>query len=445
MANIDWVANTIQRLDGRTHSHAFQQDAAQPNKINAIISTDPPYYDNIGYADLSDFFYVWLRRSLQLFYPDMLATLQVPKLDELVATPYRHGGKDAAEKFFLNGMTRAIGQMANEAPVDSVVAIYYAFKQSETADDGTASTGWVTFLEATLSAGLGVFGTWPMRTELGNRMVSMGTNALASSVILVCRKRDPNATTITRADFRRALRTEMPAALRDLQHGNIAPVDVAQAAIGPGMGVYSRHAKVLEADGSAMTVRSALQLINEILDEHLTEGEGEFDSDTRFAITWYESHAFNAGPYGDAETLARARAVSVDGIAEAGIATSGGGKVRLIKRADLPADWDPSKDNRLTIWESTQHLIKRLEEGGESSAATLLAQLGTKAATARDLAYRLYMTCERKGWADEARAYNGLVIAWPDMEKLAHNAAAASPSLDKNDRFNSGKAQGELL
>jgi len=390
----------------------------------AILSTDPPYYDNIGYADLSDFFYVWLRRSLRAIYPKLFGTMLVPKASELVATPYRHGGKAEAEAFFLDGMTRAIEAMVRATPKAVPVTIYYAFKQSELKTEGLSSTGWETFLDAVLRAGFSVTGTWPVRTELSNRMIASGTNALASSIVLVCRKRPTGAPTITRGDFRRLLKGELPGALKALQKGNIAPVDLAQASIGPGMAVFSRHARVLEADGTPMTVRAALQLIHQVMDEVRGEEEGELDRDTRFAVTWLESHGFEAGPYGEAETLATARSVSVAGVQEAGILHAAAGKVRLLTRDDLPDDWDPATDARLTVWEATQHLIKRLDSGGEGAAAALLAQLGPVGERARDLAYRLYTLCERRGWAEEARAYNGLVIAWPALENLAGGAGA---------------------
>jgi len=421
-----FVAKVLDSLRPTVGGIALQQDATQPSPETRVVSTDPPYYDNIGYADLSDFFYVWLRRTLRDVLPLETSTLLVPKRDELVADPSRHGGRDAAERFFVDGMTKALQSLhASTSPV-APTTVYYAFKQAETGNKGTSSTGWETFLEAVVRAGFEIRGTWPVRTERAGRSRDIGSNALATSVVLAIRHRAAEASVSTSSDFRRALRQELPAALRALQHSRIAPVDVAQAAIGPGMAVYSRYAKVLEPDGSAMTVRSALRLVNEMLDEHLTAQECEFDADTRFAVTWYEVHAFEAGPYGEAETLAKARAVAVSGIAEAGILRSGGGKVRLLKRQELPADWDPANDTRLTVWEATQHLIKRLEEKGEDAAADLLERLGGAGDAARDLAYRLYTACERKGWAEEARAYNGLVAAWADLERLA-TARAAIP------------------
>lgn len=396
-------------------------DAAQVSLGDAEISTDPPYFDNIGYADLSDYFYIWLRRSLGSIYPDVFSTVLVPKEAELIAAPYRHGGRLAAEQFFMHGMMRALGQMARGSGT-SPIAVYYAFKQAEEGvlDDGASSTGWETFLEATIAATLEVVGTLPVRSERGSRMRDLGSNALASSIVLVCRKRSASAPVTTRGEFRRLLRKELPSALKKLQQGNIAPVDVAQASIGPGMEIFSRHKQVLEADGKPMTVRSALQLINEVLDEYLASGEGDFDADTRFAITWYEQHGWEAGPYGDAETLAKARNVSVGGVVEAGICQSAAGKVRILKRSEMrPLDYDPAADERPTVWEFTQHMIRNLEDDGEEAAARLLKKLGSAADATRELAYRLYNTCERKKWAEDARSYNALILAWTELEKLA--------------------------
>jgi putative DNA methylase len=428
------VALCLERLlaesaPGESHQLDACAPAQDSDRGPAILCTDPPYYDNIGYADLADFFYCWLRRTLRRVFPLETSTVVSPKREELVASPYRHGSKDAAQRFFLDGMTRALCRLLQASTNEIPTAIYYAFKQAESDTDGHASTGWETFLESVLRAGFSINGTWPTRSERLHGL-KQGINALSSSIVLVCAPRSTGAATCTKSDIRRALRQELPVALRVLQHGNIAPVDVAQAALGPGMAIFSRYAKVLEADGSPMTVRAALQLINEVLDEYLTAQEGELDSDSRFAVTWYENHAFDAGQYGEAETLAKARAVAVAGLAEAGILKSGGGKVRLLKRSELPDDWDPAKDSRLTVWEATQHLIKRLDEQGEAAAAELLVRLGSLAGAARDLAYRLYSTCERKRWAEEAQAYNGLVVAWPDLERLASQAGepASTPA-----------------
>ena len=331
-----------------------------------LVSTDPPYYDNIGYADLTDFFYVWLRRSLKPVIPELFATMAVPKGEELVATPYRHGSKDKAEVFFLDGMTQAMHRIAEQAHPAFPVTIYYAFKQSESdAADGTTSTGWETFLDAVIRAGFAISGTWPMRTELGNRMVGSGTNALASSIILVCRPRADDAPTATRREFVAALKAELPVALAHLQRGNIAPVDLAQAAIGPGMAVYTRYAKVLDAEGKPIIVREALALINQTLDESLAEQEGDFDADTRWAVTWFEQSGFAEGEYGVAETLSKAKNTSISGMVDAGILESSRGKVRLLRPDELPEDWDPATDPRLTAWEVVHHLIRALESGGE--------------------------------------------------------------------------------
>ena len=418
---IDWVAKAIAPLPANGSGTAYQEDAASPSGgvVGGVVSTDPPYFDNVPYADLSDYFYVWLRRALRPVHPTLFQTVLVPKADELVAEPFRHGGKQEAETFFMSGMMKVASRIAVSLPAAYPTTIYYAFKQSEAKGDGTSSTGWEAFLEAVGASGLSVVGTWPVRTERSGRLRDTGSNALASSIVLVCRKRQGGSSSITRSEFRRQLREELPPALKALQKGNIAPVDMAQASIGPGMAIFSRHSKVIEADGSAMPVRTALQMINEALDDYLAEQTGEFGPDTRFAVTWFETRGFEAGPFGDAETLAKARNVSVEGVQQAGILHSAAGKVRLLKRDELPDEWDPATDPRLTVWEATQHLIKRLENQGEQAAADLLAQLGSKAEPARDLAYRLYTTCERKKWADEARAYNGLVVAWPELARLA--------------------------
>jgi len=405
---------------GAVHGCAIQADAGtQATSIDRVVSTDPPYYDDIGYADLSDSFYVWLRRSLRPVFPDLFATLAVPKAEELVATPYRHGSKKKAEAFFLDGMTQAMRRLAIQAHPAFPVTIYYAFKQAESdGSDGTTNTGWDTFLAAIIEAGLAITGTWPMRTELSNRMIGSGSNALASSIVLVCRKRLADAPRATRREFVTALKAQLPVALAHLQRGNIAPVDLAQAAIGPGMAVYTRYAKVLDAEGKALTVRVALALINQTLDEALAEQEGDFDADSRWALVWFEQSGFAEGEYGVAEQLSKSKNTSVAGMVEAGILESRHGKVRLLRPEELPADWDPATDARLTAWEVVHHLIRVLESGGEGSAAELVAKLGAKAEVGRELAYRLYALCERKKRAAEALAYNGLVQSWPEIVRL---------------------------
>ena len=420
-ALLGWVEKFLLQAPANPYGHSRQQDASvQSESARKLVSTDPPYYDNIGYADLSDFFYVWLRRALRSVFPELFATLAVPKVEELVATPYRHGNKEKAEAFFLDGMTRVMQRLDEQAHPGFPVTIYYAFKQAESdGENGTASTGWDTFLDAVIQAGFAITGTWPIRTERGARSLSIGTNALASSIVLVCRPRPRNAPTATRRDFLNALKAELPQALKHLQRGNIAPVDLAQAAIGPGMAVYTRYARVLDAAGQPVSVREALALINQTLDEVLAEQEGDFDADSRWAVAWFEQYGFAEGEYGVAETLSKAKNTSVGGLAEAGILISKGGKVRLLRPHELPADWDPATDKRLTVWEMTHQLIRVLEAGGEPAAAALAAQLGSRAELARELAYRLYTICERKKRAPEALAYNALVQSWPEITRLA--------------------------
>ena len=427
---VQWTAESVDGIAAICDSSvgaSTQADAAhQSLSTNKIISTDPPYYDNIGYADLSDFFYVWLRRSLRSTFPDLFATMAVPKTEELIATQYRHGNKERAETFFLAGMTEAMRRLAEQSHPGFPVSIYYAFKQSEKrGETGTTSTGWETFLDAVIRAGFSVTGTWPIRTELSNRTIGMGTNALASSIVLVCRKRPEDAPLATRREFVAALKAELPSALAHLQSGNIAPVDLAQAAIGPGMAVYTRYAKVLDAQGNPVSVRDALALINHTLDEVLAEQEGEFDADTRWALSWFEQQGFTAGEYGVAETLATARNTSVAGMVEAGILESKAGKVRLLRPEELPEDWDPAADRRLPVWEVVHHLVRVLESDGETGAARLVRQLGGVAETARELAYRLYSVAERKNRSAEALSYNGLVQSWPEIARLARQEAPA--------------------
>jgi putative DNA methylase len=431
---IDKGAMVIDAFPASTLSSASQLDASvQTISLDKVVSTDPPYYDNIGYADLSDFFYVWLRRSLKFVFPDLFATLAVPKAEELVATPYRHGSKEKAERFFLDGMTQAMHRLAEQAHPAFPVTIYYAFKQSESDGvDGTTNTGWDTFLAAVIEAGFATSGTWPVRTEGSGRMIAMGTNALASSIVLVCRKRPAEAPTATRREFVIALKSELPKALAHLQAGNIAPVDLAQAAIGPGMAVYTRYAKVLDADGKPVPVRAALALINQVLDEALAEQEGDFDADTRWALTWFEQMGFNDGDYGIAEQLSKSKNTAVQGLVEAGIILSKAGKVRLLKPAELPPDWNPTTDVRLTVWEMVHQLIRVLEVSGESAAADLVAKLGSQAEIARELCYRLYTLCERKKRANEAMSYNGLVQSWPEITRLAQE----KPSAVASDTYN---------
>lgn len=416
----NWTAESLDVMGYGSPGSELQIDAASrlvPD--DAVISTDPPYYDNIGYADLSDFFYVWLRRSLRSTYPDLFGGMLVPKAEELVATPYRHGSKENAENFFLEGMTQAMRNMATQGNQEYPAAIYYAFKQSEVEAGGVSSTGWATFLEAVLEAGYAINGTWPMRTEWSARMIGMDSNALASSIVMVCRPRPAGAPLTTRADFLRELRRTLPGALSALTASNIAPVDMAQASIGPGMAVYSKYAQVLESDGSRMPVRVALQLINAALDEFLAEQEGHLDEDTRFAVTWFETHGTAEAAYGDAETLATARGVSVSGVVEAGLITARAGRVKLVAREEMPTDWTPQTDKHPTAWEAVQHLARINDAQGAEAAGELMAQLGDLADSARQLAYRLYGICERKGWSAEGQVYNALVTSWGEAAEAA--------------------------
>lgn len=426
-ATSESMSKTIAAAYAANEVAVMQRDAtAIPLDSEICFSTDPPYYDNINYADLSDFFYVWLRRSLSKVYPDLFSTLLVPKKQELIAAPHRFdGNKDKAQAFFEEGLGKVFERMRVAQDDSYPLTVFYAFKQAEddsnienSGTSAVASTGWETMLEGLIRAGFVVTGTWPMRTERPTG-VKVAMNALASSIVLVCRPRTENAPLATRREFLNALKRELPDALKKLQHGNIAPVDLAQAAIGPGMAVFSRYSKVVESDGSPMRVRTALQLINQALDEVLAEQESEYDAETRWAVAWFDQFGTSDGPYGTAETLSKAKNTSVSGMDEAGVTTSRAGKVRLLRRDELSEDWSPTEDSRTTVWEVTQHLIRALDTGGEQAAATLLAQIGGMGDVARDLAYRLYTTSERKGWTQEALAYNSLVVAWPEISRLA--------------------------
>jgi putative DNA methylase len=399
---------------------AVQADAAvQSISAGKAISTDPPYYDNVAYADLSDFFYVWLRRTMKPVFPELFATLVTPKTEELIAAPYRHGSKEKAEAFFLAGMARAMHCLAEKAHPAIPVTIYYAFKQSETqTEKGTTSTGWETFLEAVNRAGLAVTGTWPMRTEQSVGLKG-NINSLASCIVLVCRQRSANAPTISRRAFQRELNRVLPEALDEMtrgsggDHSSVAPVDLSQAIIGPGMGVFSKYATVLEADGSPMNVKTALSLINRFL------AEDDFDHDTQFCLHWFEQYGWKDGKFGDADTLARAKGTSVEGVKQAGVLSATGGVVRLLKWAEYNADWDAGSDVRLPVWEALHHLIRVFKTEGESGAGAVLTAVQAKAEATRQLAYRLYTLCERAGWAEDARPYNEIITSWSAIESAA--------------------------
>lgn len=421
-AMCQWIRRCIDRVAPASIGKVHQIDAQTVNyPENAVVCTDPPYYDNICYADLSDFFYCWMRPLLKSVYPDLFSVLATPKSEELVATAYRHESREAAELFFLDGMSKAIFNMSQQVLTEYPTTIYYAFKQSEIDQDGVSSTGWSTFLKAVLDAGYLIVGTWPMRTEMANRMIASGTNALANSIVLVCLKRDESAESISRAEFISALKRELPPAIAELQKVNISPADMPQSAIGPGMAVFSRYKAVLEADDSAMTVKTALQLINRELDEFLGGVQGEFDADTRFTITWFEQNGMEVGEYGIANSIATARGISVESVKHAGIVESIAGKVRILKRNELDTDWDPAADSYLTVWECCQHLIRELEQDGERAAARLLQKISPSLAdSAKELAYCLYDICiNKRRDATEAASYNGLIAVWSELTRQA--------------------------
>jgi len=423
---IGWVVGVTELSPTLSRGQAAQADAqTQTLSRHAVVSTDPPYFDNIGYADLSDFFYVWLRRNLSDIYPDLFATVAVPKAEELVATPYRHGSKDGAEAFFMKGMTDAMIRLASLSHIGLPVTIYYAYKQSETdSNSGTASTGWETFLEAVVAAGFSISGTWPMRTELMTRSVGRNSNALASSIVLVCRKRPEDARRISRSDFLGRLRSEFPSAFTKLQAASIAPVDLAQAAIGPGMAIYTSFSKVEAPDGTRVGVHDALSMINQVLDETLAEQEGDFEPQERLAIAWFEEYGFNGGEYGRAEILSKAKNASLTTLVEGGVIEARHGKVRLLRPSELSPVWDPSRGAHLLSWVVLHQLIRALEADGEAASAAVMAKVPDwYLEPAQELAYRLYVVAERKGWTGEALSYNSLIQSWREISRLSRDMA----------------------
>ena len=410
----------LERLPAHTTSVAYQADAAARDYAGFVVSTDPPYYDNIGYSDLSDFFYVWLRRSLRDVHPALFASMLVPKAEELVANLYRHQGRDGAERFFEAGFGHVFARAREGASADFPITVYYAFKQSELEQEGVSSTGWATILGAMIQGGWAITATWPVRSERGGRMISVGTNALASSIVLVLRPRHETAGQTTRRGFLTALRRELPAALERMSEGAIAPVDLAQATIGPGMAVFSRYERVVENDGSDMSVKTALALINQMLDEVLAEQEGDLDPDTRFCLKWYEQYGWAKAAFGDADVLSRAYNTSVRGLGDAGVLTQGDGVVQLVRPQDLPASWNPLTDHRISVWEVTLQLARVLsaEDGGIQAAAKLMAAAGSRAEvdveSVQRLAYRLYEMTQ-KSRPDDARLFNLLGGSWSDL------------------------------
>lgn len=430
------MVKAIETLPLRVAGHALQLDAqSQTSSRDSVVSTDPPYYDNIGYADLSDFFYVWLRRSLRGVLPDVFPTVAVPKSEELVATPYRHGGKDKAEAFFLDGMTQAMQQLSAQGHPAFPVTIYYAFKQSETkAGADVASTGWETFLGAVKKSGLTVSGTDPMRTEMGNRMIGADTNALASSIVLTCWPRPENAPTATRTEFLQELGAEMRNALPLLTNGEIAPVDLAQASIGPGMAVYSKYSAVIRQDGQPVTVREALQDINAAVDRYMEEMEQSFDSTTRFCIAWYDQFGFGDGPFGDADTLSRAKNAAPNALERQHLAEMGGGKFRLLPPGSYPVGIASLAERPFggSAWEACLRLVSTLEgDGGESATAALARELGEgPSARARQLAVRLFVIADKRKRSADAQVFNALDASWSAIqEKMAAQAAGGQGRL----------------
>ncbi|WP_426940074.1 DUF1156 domain-containing protein [Pseudarthrobacter sp. S6] len=429
---LEWVEKAVRSAGQKTAGHAIQADASSRDYSGMVVSTDPPYYDNIGYSDLSDFFYVWQRRALRTIHPKLMATLLVPKTEELVANAYRHGSKKSAEEFFESGFEDVFVNMRKGANPDYPISVFYAFKQSETTSDGSSSTGWATILEGIVRAGWMVTATWPVRSERGARLIGVGSNALASSIVLACRPRSESASSNDRGGFLSVLRSELPSKLRELQQAAVAPVDLAQSTIGPGMAVFTRFSKVTEADGSTMGVRSALELINQVLAEVLNELEGDFDSDTRWAITWFRQHGFEEGAFGEAETLATALNTSLPGLERGGILTSRGGKVQLFAPAKVPDDYDPRRDHRLSVWEASLHTARVLDEKGIEAAGQLVAKL-KKAPGSRidfdavkELAYLLYSIAELKNWSTIGQTFNNLATAWPDILRASESGAATT-------------------
>ena len=430
LEDAEWTVRSLERLPLGDVDPGFanQRDAGVLASNGDLVATDPPYYDNIGYSDLSDFFYVWLRRSLRDVFPDLLSTMLVPKAEELVANPYRHEGKEGAREFFEDGFRGVFAQARESALPNFPITVYYAFKQSDATEDGKASTGWETLLDGMIGSGWAITATWPMRSELSNRMLSQGTNALASSIVLALRPRPEDAPTTDRRGLIAALQAELPDALRKLQQGAIAPVDLPQAAIGPGMAVFSRYSKVIEDDGSAMTVRSALARINEILDQVLNEQEGDFDPTTRFAIAWYRQHGYGTGTFGDADNIARARNTSVETMDRDGILNSVAGKVTLLAPDAAPEDYDPLADDRISAWELLHNLIAALERGGLPEAGPLLARAEERPDAAidpeliKELAFLLFSIAEKNGWTKDALAFNTIATAWPDVVAASRRA-----------------------
>jgi len=427
------LARAIERTPATSPNSIIAHNAAQELPFcEVVIATDPPYYDNVGYADLSDFFYVWLRKNQYEIWPNIFRRLTTPKDEELVAATARHGGREAADRFFLDGMGVALGCIRVAASPQAPISVYYAFKQSEAGADGISSPGWASFLQAVVNAGLGVDGTWPVRSELSNRMRGQGSNALASSIVLVCRNRNPSAPVITRAEFVRALKREMPGDIDDIRKAGVGPVDMQQSIIGPGMGVFTRYSRVLEDDDSTMSVKTALSLINRVWEEIENELDTNFDAETQVALAWFATYGFDARVSGELIMLTTAKNTSDRALFASGVFKDMKGRAALTPREELPKNWTPTSDNALTVWECVQHTARVLnaEDGGAEAAARLIGEMGPKAADARALAYRLYEIASQKGWAGEALIYNELAQEWPKLEDLASTAVARGAKAD---------------
>ena len=441
LGQIDWVAKAVRHTPALAPGKAMQVSASERDYSGLAISTDPPYYDNIGYSDLSDYFYVWLRQSLGGVYPELVGTMLTPKADELVANPYRHAGKDGAQKFFINGFNSVFARICRQANTSIPMTVYYAYKQQDSGEDGTASTGWHTLLNGLIAAGWEITATWPVRSELSNRMLSNGTNALASSIVLACRPRPQQAPATTRRAFSAALKAELPEALRTLIQGVIAPVDLAQAAIGPGIAVFSRYAKVRNADGTDMSVKDALQLINAILDEVLDEQESEFDSETRFSVKWYRQYGWGNENSGIADQLARAYGISIGALERGEIFEAKGGKARLLPPEQLSDTWDPIADESVSVWEATVRLAAIMNKHGIEEAARLLPAAAERvnAESIKELGFLLFHEAEKKKNTRDAVLFNALVSVWSELTDKARTYAASAAVVQQEFNFTKGE------
>ncbi|WOC63397.1 DUF1156 domain-containing protein (plasmid) [Paenarthrobacter sp. AT5] len=419
------LLKALLRLPSSGAAVVEQADAAARDYTGLVISTDPPYYDNIGYSDLSDFFYVWLRQSLSKIHSKTVATMLTPKAEELVANPYRHGSKKGAEKFFIDGFNAVFANIRRGANPAVPITVYYAYKQQDASSDGTSSTGWHTLLDGLIDAGWEITATWPMRTETSNRLLASGTNALASSIVLACRPRPEDSPATTRRAFVAALKSELPEALRTLIQGSIAPVDLAQAAIGPGVSVFSRYSRVREADGSDMSVKDALLLINATLDEVIGEQESDFDADTRFAVKWYRQYGWGQENSGIADQLARSSDTSIGALERGGIFEAKGGKARLFSPSQLDGEWDAAADERVSVWEATVRLASAMAKDGADRVAELLPAIQTRVSldAVKELGFLLFHEAEKKRDTQDAILFNGLVSAWGDVNEQARRFA----------------------